>query len=445
MKVTAFIRQKSASKNNVTAQSRIFFRVRDTGGIDLKAASELTINPNHWSQEKQGYKSRVALITADKQNELNRQVQELTAIISEKYQRGVRNEWLQQVIDEYHHPNIYRNGVEGTDTRLISQIELYTKRHDMSQRNIYRLNGIIHKVDRYERYKRDYCQRRAFTLDVGTMTTQDLYDFMEFMRGEYQLVDKCARLYDGLKRNQIPKQELADNGLADIMGYLRTIFKWCEENGVKTNKPFASFEMPKVVYGTPFFLTLEERDAIYNLDLSNEKNQLRYHRDIFMFQCMVGCRQGDIPRMTRDNIIDDAFLEYIPHKTMKTSGRKVRVPLSEKCKAVLERYKDRTGTLLPYYEDWEYNRSIRQLIKMADITRKVSVIDKLTKKEVLKPLTEVASSHMARRTFIGNLYNKVKDPNLIASMSGHCENSKAFTRYRAIDDSMKLELIGMIS
>ena len=53
MKVTAFIRKTSA-KNNVTDLARVYFRVRDIGGVDIKAASELSINPNHWSAEKQG-------------------------------------------------------------------------------------------------------------------------------------------------------------------------------------------------------------------------------------------------------------------------------------------------------------------------------------------------------------------------------------------------------
>lgn len=49
MKVTAFIRKTSA-KNNVTDLARVYFRVRDIGGVDIKAASELSINPNHWSR-----------------------------------------------------------------------------------------------------------------------------------------------------------------------------------------------------------------------------------------------------------------------------------------------------------------------------------------------------------------------------------------------------------
>ena len=43
---------------------------------------------------------------------------------------------------------------------------------------------------------------------------------------------------------------------------------------------------------------------------------------------------------------------------------------------------------------------------------------------------------MARRTFIGNIYKKVKDPNLVGALSGHKEGSKAFARYRDIDEEM---------
>ena len=71
MKVTAFIRKTSA-KNNVTDLARVYFRVRDIGGVDIKAASELSINPNHWSPERQGYKPRVALVSEEKKNAFDR-------------------------------------------------------------------------------------------------------------------------------------------------------------------------------------------------------------------------------------------------------------------------------------------------------------------------------------------------------------------------------------
>ncbi len=64
--------------------------------------------------------------------------------------------------------------------------------------------------------------------------------------------------------------------------------------------------------------------------------------------------------------------------------------------------------------------------------------------EEKRSLNEIASSHLARRTFIGNLYKKVKDPNLVGSLSGHKEGSKAFARYRDIDEDMKKELVDLL-
>ena len=49
-----------------------------------------------------------------------------------------------------------------------------------------------------------------------------------------------------------------------------------------------------------------------------------------------------------------------------------------------------------------------------------------------------------RRTFIGNIYKNVKDPNLVGALSGHKEGSKAFARYRDIDEDMKKELVNML-
>ena len=74
----------------------------------------------------------------------------------------------------------------------------------------------------------------------------------------------------------------------------------------------------------------------------------------------------------------------------------------------------------------------------------VTVLDTKTRKDVQKPLNKVASSHIARRTFVGNLYAKVRDPNIVGSLSGHVEGSRAYARYRKIDDEIKTDLINSI-
>lgn len=81
---------------------------------------------------------------------------------------------------------------------------------------------------------------------------------------------------------------------------------------------------------------------------------------------------------------------------------------------------------------------------MAGIVRKVEIRNPKTGENEFVPINEVASSHLARRTFIGNAYFKVTDPNLIGKMSGHVEGSRAFARYRKIEDETLKEVIDLI-
>ena len=123
----------------------------------------------------------------------------------------------------------------------------------------------------------------------------------------------------------------------------------------------------------------------------------------------------------------------------------MRVPLNNTAKEIVERYKDnQSDRLFPFVAQQQYNEDIKEMLRIAGIDRMVTVLNPTTRNEEKRPLCEVASSHMARRTFIGNLYKKVKDPNLIGSMSGHVENSRAFVRYRDIDEDMKKELVDLL-
>lgn len=68
----------------------------------------------------------------------------------------------------------------------------------------------------------------------------------------------------------------------------------------------------------------------------------------------------------------------------------------------------------------------------------------LTGEEEIRPINEVASSHMARRTFTGNIYSAFKDQALVSELTGHAPGSRAFARYREIDQKMKREMVDVI-
>ena len=79
--------------------------------------------------------------------------------------------------------------------------------------------------------------------------------------------------------------------------------------GFTTNRCDA-FTIPAAVHGTPYYLTLEERDKVFHADLS-KKPELEVYRDLFMFQSLVGCRVGDMFSLTPDNVVGD-LLQYLP-------------------------------------------------------------------------------------------------------------------------------------
>ncbi len=247
--------------------------------------------------------------------------------------------------------------------------------------------------------------------------------------------------------NEIPKgmpKPRGQNSVADMMLRFRSFIIWANDNGYTFNNPFKHFIIGEIVYGTPIYISNDERNKLLETDLSDNK-KLETQRDIFVFQCLIGCRVSDLYKMTYRSIIGDA-IEYIPRKTKEDRAITVCVPLNDTAKRLITKYKDNDReSLFPFNTEQDYNRKIKKAFKKAGLDRMVTVLDQQSRQEVQRPLFEVASSHMARRSFIGNIYKKVKDSNLVGALSGHKEGSKAFTRYRTIDDDMKKELIDLLN
>ena len=442
MKVTAFIRKTSA-KNNVTDLTRVYFRVRDIGGVDIKAASELSISPNHWSAEKQGYKPRVALVSEEKRMNFDRDIQQITHLITKEYHRGVDGNWLKRLIEEYHHPDINaRGGNKAEEYHLVYQISRYIAENTLADDSYKHHLGNIDKISRYERFQHEVLHRRGFKLCIDTITADDLREFKSWLQEEHNLAGQYPLFYKDVEKQKY-EQIRSENSITGYFYRIRTVVKWCIKRGLTRNNPFDQYQITQPMYGDPFYLTLEERDRVYYADLSGLGATHPVYRDIFMFQCLIGCRVSDLNRLTKANVVDGC-VEYIPQKTKMEHANTVRVPLNQKALDILERYKDLEGALLPRFSHFGYNKKIKEILKYVGIDRMVRVLDPKTREDVARPLYEVATTHTARKTFIGNLYKQVKDPNLIASMSGHSEGSRAFARYRHIDDEIKKELVNLL-
>lgn len=443
--IKAFIRV--STKN--TERANIRFRLTDGRSIQLFYKSELEIEPKVWDEKAQSIKAKV-VYDSTKRLLFNKSVSELKQVILEAYneadKEALTSETFCTTIDERLHPDKYLK----PSNDFFSTMSEFLQKRKLSEVREKNFMVLYRALKRYEMFV-SINEKKAFKLDIDAMTSGTIEDFESFLRNEHALYDEYPQLYEAFPaivntQRKTPKpQPRGNNTICALFNKLRAFINWCNEQGKTTNRPFTGYEgVTSEKYGTPYYITIEERNQIADFDLSGHPH-LAAQRDIFVFQCLIGCRVSDLLKMTEHNIMNGA-IEYIPHKTKEERPTVIRVPLNNRAKALIDQYKgeDAKGRIFPFISAQKYNDDIKDIFRLCGITRSVTVLNSTTGKEEKRPINEVASSHMARRTFVGNLYKKVKDPNLVGSLSGHKEGSKAFARYREIDDDIKKELVNMI-
>lgn len=428
----------------------------------MRAKSGVFISPAFFSEEKGIDFARKKVIAPDVRSWHNDAKTKLEGILSAiakaeevTAKADITGDWLKQTVDAYLHPEKYMTiEQKEKDKTFYELVEEYLSKKQFSNDQSRGFRVLVRAIARYEGFIRA-TERNCedFTFNVHTIDREILEDFMDYLRNEKALSEEYPDLFSSLSRNYSanihaghnPYKGRGENATIKLMQRLKTFFRWLIETKRTTNRPFDGIKIGCEKYGTPYYITIEERNKIAETPMPTK--ELEVQRDIFIFQCFIGCRVGDLMKMTAANI-RDGILTYAPHKT-KDEGkqsRQARIPLSATALKLIAKYegKDNKGRLFPFVSSVKYNEAIKDIFRVAGITRNVIVRNSLTGENETRAINEIASSHLARRTFIANLYNKVADPNIIGKMSGHVEGSKAFARYRNIEDDTLRSVIKLL-
>ena len=372
-------------------------------------------------------------------NSINTRLQGLRAVVMESFmkagagKKAIEADWLKTTIDKYNFPEKYETRPE--IVLLSKAFDDYINGGKISSQRQKMAEVVQRSLLRYEAYT-------GKRLDLATLSADDIKAFESYLRQECRIVEKHPELLQICPETR-KIEARSENTINDRLKILRAVVLKAVHAGQTNNNPFINYTISDCIYGTPYYITIAERNHLYNFDLSS-RPAIEVQRDIFIFQCVIGCRVSDLMKLTRKNLINGA-IEYIPQKTREENPTTVRVPLNSIASAILEKYKDDDRkALLPFVSAQKYNDDIKEAFALAGLTRPVTVLDPQTRQEVQRPLNLIASSHLARRTFVGNLYKQVKDPNLIAKLSGHVEGSRAFARYRDIDEDIRKDLVKML-
>ena len=436
--VTAFIRTLKTDKNK---SANVRFRLRDGRDFQVFHKSNLSVNPDKWDEKQQKIKAR-CIIDEQERKTFDTGINDRKALIKNVYlEKGktLTSDLLDTEIDKALNPEKY----ETPPQSFFEAFEEFLTKHPLSEVRRKNFRVVFRCLKRFELYTRQTDRKRkSWMWELDSVTPDTLQSFSDFLKKEHIYFDTLPDLYKEFPEYHKQKPR-GQNTVNDIFVKFRTFFLWCVKNKKTNNRPFDNFKIDECVYGTPFYITIDERNQLYSLNLSH-RPELETQRDIFVFQCLVGCRVGDLYNFAKANIIDGE-IQYIARKTKDGKPKTVKVPLNKIATEILTKYADYEGKkLFPFISQQKYNDAIKRAFTFAGITRSVVICDPLTRENVIRPINEVASSHLARRCFVGNMYAKAKDQNLVAELSGHKQNSKAFARYREVNKEMRQELVSMI-
>lgn len=451
-----------SSKINMGGMSEIMLSANNRIGdkvVTLRAKSEVYIMPVFFSQEKGIDMSRKKLIAPDVRIWHNEAKCKLDGILSSiahaeetARKEDMIGDWLKKVVEKHLHPERYQQ--ESSKKSMYDLWEEYLFKKNLSNGRIRGIRVLIRAIARYEGFIRaTEKDRKDFVFDINKVTKDDIGDFMDYLRNEENLSNEYRHIFkvllerypSNIEKGKSEIKGRGENTVITLMKKLKAFFNWLYESDKTSNRPFDGFKIGTEKYGTPYYISVDERNLIARTPMPTK--HLETQRDIFIFHCFVGCRVSDLIKLTKANITE-GILTYTPHKTKDEGEQAVvaRVPLHENAVKLIDKYRgtDKKGRLFPFISPQKYNDAIKEIFTIAGITRSVEIRNARTGEMEVCPINEIASSHIARRTFVGNAYRKVSDPNIIGKMSGHVEGSKAFSRYRNIEDETLKNVIDLI-
>lgn len=454
-----------------TGKSEVILRVRNGKDYDILVKSGLYITPDNFKKGEVVVNYRKVGNDTKYHEKVKKQLDDLKAhilnCINGRSKDNITKEWLADIVDREIHPERYLSKEEANKQSIYELANVYLEQKQFSEPHTKCFMVLIRAVARYEGFRRYYEATKEerkdltallldgskFTFDPDTLTRDDVEDFRDYLRNEKELSEEYKRLFKRLLDNYPANiksghheiEGRGENAVIKLMKNLKAFMAWLYDTGRTKNRPFEGVKIGTEKYGTPYYITIDERNLIDSTQMPTK--HLEVQRDIFIFHCFVGCRVGDLVKLTDENITN-GILTYTPHKTKDDGDTAVmaRVPLHPKAVELIEKYKgvDGKGRLFPFISPQKYNEAIKEIFTLSGITRNVEVRNALTGEMEIRPINEIASSHLARRTFVGNAYKQVADPNVVGKMSGHVEGSRAFARYRNIDDDILKDVISKL-
>lgn len=278
------------------------------------------------------------------------------------------------------------------------------------------------------------------SIQVYNSLLKHLSDFSK--NKKYKLTFDTINLdfYERFRDYLLNEKNLLTNTFGKQIKTLKTFLNLATEKGVNQNLKYKS----KLFKATQenvdhIYLTEEELDRLYNLELSSKK-YLDRTRDLFLIGCHTGLRFSDFTQLKKENFqrLNNSFVFVV--RTNKTN-EKVVIPVKQVVKRIWDKYE---GELPKAISNQKMNVYVKELAELAGITDTVS-IKRTSGKDVRKTTNKkckFVSTHTARRTFATNAYLSGVPAISIMKFTGH-RTEISFMKYIKVSQERNAELLSV--
>ncbi len=378
--------------------STIYIRLRDGRNTDLTISTGYTINPKYWSEAKGTVKQTSDnLEKVNISNDLEKLQRKIIDSLNSDKGSGteINKDWLELVIEKYKNPML-----ENKTSLLIEFIGLYQ-------------SNLKSKIN-----KKTGKKISAGTIRNFNTTISRLKEFEKYKKRNIHLHEIDLTFHSEYTKYASNSLKLSINSIGKDIKQIKTVCLDAKDKGYSINQQVESRKFNAESEPT-LFVTLNESE-IERIKKFRGADYLENTRDWLIIGCWTGCRVGDLMQLSNNNILitpkGQKFIRYTQSKT----GKQVDIPIHSDVQEIL----NRLGNFPRPISDQRFNEWIKDVCKSDEV--KLNELVHGTRQNPDTHLKEVGTfekwqlirSHICRRSFATNHYNKLSNK-IIMAVTGH--------------------------
>lgn len=394
--LTRYRVQTTISVPNTSGRCSVRMRVSTQGRVDLYTG--IMLLPNQWNKARQRVKQ---------------------GCVVDGYEWNILNETLdkqEQFVRDYF-TNAATRSVEPSLQDLKSRFNKKFKIGETAKAEEFFVA--------FEQFRKQQETARAWKKDMVDVFAR-LQKSVEAFKPDMKFSDLSVKTMDAFMTHL--SKSMYNDTIIKNLSYFRQFILWAQKRNYAIHEEYFTFE-PRLQTSKKQvrFLTKEELDAIYKLNLSDNE-QLERTRDFFVFQCYTALRYSDLKQLKHDNIHQRANGDYYIDIVTEKDEDRVSYKLASRAVEIYKKYKDYPlddDLLFPVLSNQKYNKYLKDLGKEAKLQGEwVDYEFRLDQKEIIRTKKEDLSTHTARRTFVSLAHASGSTLDEIAMITSHSDVSK---------------------